>query len=241
MTKNENLSGERHLADAEDLDAQIAEASRVFEESKAHYNQAQENVHDLLFRRDVLRLRGIERDLKEEFDWYTPLEEILGVPVIGVGLDEFAASLQSAALRVTAAYDGIKIQSSGEMFLNIYPDSATGEAGAATACVLVTENDTLRPLYITNYHRLIPDNPKFEDCSAADVFLVGRSGRPPSPGFPEANYTYGLIVERHYGDPCETTGIESYDIAGQLIRTDTRQPKITMPSPDSSRPFPSAR
>ena len=136
------------------------------------------------------RLRVCEQNLKKTISWYTPLEELLDMPVMGVNADDFIATATSR--------EGMLVDkhSSKQLWLDVWLDvdnywshpSECREHCTREHCAVVVldvlGDDTLRPQVIFSYDALFTDTrPLFEGSDAPmpvgsaarmDIGFIGR-------------------------------------------------------------------
>ena len=135
------------------------------------------------------RIRQWEQNLKDNLDFYLPLEDILGVPVIGVDANEFLKSVwgwEGLMVNIEQAETEARL-----LVLGIYPDHIRRKTGGAClpmygvpVGIRLLPDNTLRPLMICDYNRLsatydihsLADNLKY-----SQIDLIGRNADPNRP------------------------------------------------------------
>ena len=135
-------------------------------------------------------LRHHEQILKEAISWYIPLEELIGMPVIGVDQAEFIAGIN--------AREGMRVELHGRlMYLYVEPRPKSFYPKrwnvSALTLLYVLRDETLRPQSISHYEALFADvRPLFENNEApmsgsATRMDIGFMGR-----YVSRNPCYGL-------------------------------------------------
>ena len=61
---------------------------------KSNLKGAEANLFSIEMKHESERFRRVNQVLKDKLDWYVPLEDVLGVPIIGVDMEEFITSVQ---------------------------------------------------------------------------------------------------------------------------------------------------
>lgn len=176
------------------------------------------------------RIRESEQNLKENLDFYIPLEDILGVPVIGMDVYEFLESIWGhEGVGVNIEKATIKAR---RLILGIYPahirrktaGACLGMYGVGVSIGILPDN-TLRPLLICDYNRLSPAydiDSESDNLKYSQVELIGRNLNPDKPA---AYLPYMRITEYEYEDialyykniPPKGYRIRAYDTTGICI------------------------
>ena len=183
-------------------------------------NRLESDILSLTFKKESWRLRSIESNLKEAIDWYIPVEDILGVPAIGVDYDEFARSLSDR--------EDIIVEPPREPTGNGKQFSLDIYCGPRILFAVLPDN-TIRPQKVEAYNKLFSHNPfhkplNKKDNDSIDIALVGSQIEGHYPDFRFVRFTnepsnlmHVHVIQweenAHYPDFTTWT----YDINGQLI------------------------
>ena len=223
--KRTSFSRPRHSIsqEKEQLDKMLkAEMRRSARVLRASSQETKLELLSMRFQQEAVHLRDIEQILKENLDWYTPLEDMLGVPVIGIDTDEFIASVENNEdVRIHA--DGIH---EDRLLFEIRPEHIEHcniDYGAMVN-VYVLPDRTLRPEGIYNYNRISSYDPETDSDSGVHIQLIGRSEGVWSYNWRKADiFTMAVLRYTNYpsGRP-ETCVYETYDTGGRLIPEETK-------------------
>ncbi|MYB40491.1 hypothetical protein F4X86_04495 [Candidatus Saccharibacteria bacterium] len=163
---------------------------------EAKIREQAEQLLGLRLRLETEQLKKVEQVLKEKISWYLPLEDILGVPIIGETPENFKAFVQDH--EYVRAYskdaDG-EYQSDeeemiaaalGEDELKLTIGSKYTKLAAANGCaghhaevdVRIMPDGTLRPQAIRGYDKIFPSRPEFRLFSNIDLELVDGLSEP---------------------------------------------------------------
>ncbi|MYB39873.1 hypothetical protein F4X86_01080 [Candidatus Saccharibacteria bacterium] len=171
-------------------------------------------------------IRVIESNLKESLDWYVPLEDILGMPVIGEDKDKFIGSIDGHTK--DDLHFKVRVPADRDFFiLHVYPETAEGqdltdlkqEDGLATIYISILPDNTLRPWEIYDYSKMFRDDSKSSPrANIAHMELAGR--QEPAVRVPMTEGVYldnvshlNVVGYGEYG----STSIKSYDNYGELV------------------------
>ena len=199
-------------AEIAELQRQLSDQTEQVSQQEAKLHQQAEQLFSLRLRLETEQLKKVELVLKEKISWYLPLEDILGVPIIGEKVDDFKlrVSDHEHVLACSKDTDGIypsdevkKIADAlGDEELRLIIGSkytklaaAEGYAGYhAEVDVRIMPDGTLRPKVIRGYEKIFPGKPEFHLFSNIDIELVDGLSEPWQGSEQEDEKTDGYLI-----------------------------------------------
>ena len=197
----------------------------------AELQEAEMKLLSLQLRQEASRLRDIEQALKQNIDWYTPLEDVLGVPVIGVNVDTFIASIENNEDIIIKINEITGVRPEKSLSFEIRPEHIRHQNIDSFKClgagvsIYVLPDRTLRPQAIYDYDKIFPHNSD-DRQNAMHIKLVGSFKKRRHSDWRETNDTMSVsrykpgYVDGRY----ESGATEVYDTNGQLVPKRTYDP-----------------
>ena len=137
--------------------------------------QTEAEMLHIQFKQEAADIRACEQVFSDELSWYVPLEEIVGIPLIGMDADEFLAAIEghSKYIKAIKSREGPK-----RLGINIESEHTRKHyniRGAGVGVYILPDN-SLRPQKIYNYDRIFAYDPK-DLGNGTTIHLIGRSNR----------------------------------------------------------------
>ena len=201
--------------------AQVDSAREACRQVERQLSEADSELLGFDLKLTAEHFRDCEQKLKEAISWYIPLEELIGVPVIGADYVEFMAGVEGR--------EGMRAELH-ERLMCLYVDSRSEsfypEYWSVRALVImyVLWDGTLRPQNIMHYEALFADvRPLFENNDAPpsdpattrmDIGFMGRYVSQQRYGLDPVHETLAVnrIRDRHYPN---SGYVEIYDQNGK--------------------------
>ena len=163
--------------------------------------------------------------LHQKISWYVTLEEIIGIPLIGMNLDAFMAAIEGND------YISASLGNYSRLHLSIESEHTRrhNNIEGAGVNISILPDGSLRPNEINNYNRLFGYDPTVNLNRGVRIHPIGRAktwyrGN----GWPEAE-TETMVVTRHVnggylGSKHERGQSEVYNRDGRRMSTRTYVP-----------------
>ena len=162
-----------------ELETEIGTVRSSISEHKTRLEELDERLIGLNLQLQAEQLRGVEQVLKEKIDWYVPLEDILGIPIIGMKMEDFEREIiNHDHLEIHAEYDSENILINQKFKLRI--DSKYVKLAeiqdlphqGAEVDIHMLPDSTLRPKCIRYYNKIFPGKQEFHLVLDVEINLI---------------------------------------------------------------------